>query len=270
MMAFGLGPTWMSSSLNRTTRLDHVGAAFTLLESIIALALIAVLLSILLPALASARITSHREQCAEHLHDIGVAWQTYLGDHEDVFPHVPVQPGWFYGGMRLSRIDRTAYPDFNRPLTQYLDLFRTTDYASQCVCCPADRGIGDPASGTGTGERTAFESFGTSYRANAAVLDVRAMGLADDSRGMKRSEITTAPSRLVLCGDAVWYEVAESTGRKADWHDFADAGNMLFLDGSVRFMTVRPRGIAGPMVFDPLAPGTRAAASAPATTQPSP
>ena len=35
----------------------------------------------------------------------------------------------------------------------------------------------------------------------------------------------------------------------ADWHGVPNAGNMLFLDGAVRFMTVKPRAIVGPMLF---------------------
>jgi prepilin-type processing-associated H-X9-DG protein len=52
-------------------------------------------------------------------------------------------------------------------------------------------------------------------------------------------------------GDPVWYERAEETGRSADWHGVAGAGNLLFMDGSVRFQPVRPRTVAGPIVFDP-------------------
>jgi prepilin-type processing-associated H-X9-DG protein len=56
-------------------------------------------------------------------------------------------------------------------------------------------------------------------------------------------------------GDPVWYEVRESTGRVATWHGSPDAGNLLFLDGSVRFVPVEPRPEVGAAVFDPLEPG---------------
>jgi prepilin-type processing-associated H-X9-DG protein len=73
-------------------------------------------------------------------------------------------------------------------------------------------------------------------------------------------------------GDPVWYEVAEETGRKADWHGQPNAGNLLFLDGSVRFLTVRPRRIVGPILFDPAPVGSPLAAprpgSAPVDAQP--
>ena len=255
--------------MSRWSRLTTSRSALTLFETVIALALIAVLLSILVPALTSARVTSHRDQCASNLRNIGEAWQTYLGDHEKRFPHVPLQPAWYYGGMRFSRIDGTAWPDYDRPLTPYLGVFKTRDYASLCVCCPADRGISTPASAAGTGQRTAFESYGTSYRANAPLMDARLAGVSEETRGMSRSEISAFPAALIVCGDAVWYEVAESTGRSADWHGVSDSGNLLFLDGSVRFMTIRPRNVGGPIVFDPRGRGAPASpSSAPAASQP--
>ena len=246
-------------------RLSIYHRGLTLLETAIALALIAVLLSILLPALSTARQASHRDQCATHLKSIGEAWQSYLGDHDKQFPFVPLQPGWFYGGVRFSRVDGSAFPDFERPLNPYLGLQRTRNFDDLDVCCPSDRGISAVALGAGTGERSAFESYGTSYRANAPLLDAPMSGVADELRGMRRSEITTSPSRLVLCGDAVWYEVAESTGRHADWHGVPNAGNILFLDGSVRFMTVKPKSIVGPMLFDPIMPR---ASETPASSRP--
>jgi prepilin-type processing-associated H-X9-DG protein len=183
--------------------------------------------------------------------------------------------------MRFSSNDDLAFPDPNRPLNVYLPLTRTHEHADVVCCCPADRGITDSTEGLGTGSRTAFRSFGTSYRANSALLRgqgsptrttggalpsldiahpqaVRApqqVGIGETSGqshgGVVRSAILTAPSRMLVMGDPVWYERAEETGRSADWHGVAGAGNMLFMDGSVRFQPVRPRTVAGPIVFDP-------------------
>ena len=232
-----------------------------MLETGISLGLIAVLVSLLIPILSTARQSSYRDQCAANQRVIGQAWQTWLNEHDRQFPHVGLQPGWRWGGMRFSSVDETTFPDFDRPLTTYLPLHQTTDYGSVCVCCPADRGISSPSIGLGTGERTAFQSFGTSYRANAPLLDARLARLpaslsGNDERGLRRSEISTAPSRLVLAGDPVWFEVAEATGREADWHVKPNSGNLLFMDGSVRFMTIRPPPMVGPMVFDPIMPGS--------------
>ncbi len=235
----------------------------TLLETALSVMLIAALLSILLPALSSARTQSFRDRCQANQKAMSMAWQNYLNDHNQEFPAVPVQPGWFYGGMRFSAVSDTMLPDADRPLTSYLGLFRTNDPHDVVCSCPADHGITDPQATMGTGRRTAFRSYGTSYRANAALLwsippDENAVPDVAERRGLRRSEITTAMSRLVLMGDPVWYEVAESTGRQADWHGQKDSGNVLFLDGSIKFMAVKPRNLgAGPAVFDPIMKGSK-------------
>jgi len=234
----------------------------TLLETAISLVLIAALFSVLVPALTSARKHSFREHCQANQGRIGEAWFMYLAEHNNQFPAVPLQPGWFYGGARFSAVTDTVIPDLNRPLTPYLPTFRTNDTHEIVWCCPADRGVTDESGTLGTGRRTAFQSYGTSYRANAALLQPRSRGdhPSNDSaefRGLNRSEITTAASRLLLGGDPIWFEVAESTNlTAAAWHGQEHSGNLLFLDGSVRFLAVRPRSVPGPIVFDPVMAGS--------------
>jgi prepilin-type processing-associated H-X9-DG protein len=231
----------------------------TLVETVLSLCLIAALLSILLPALNSARVASYRDQCSSNQREIGKAWHLYLEDHNREYPYLPLQPGWLYGGVRFSAVDGSAFPDSDRPLTSYLPLHRTNNPEELCVCCPADRGITDPTASVGTGRRTALRSFGTSYRANAMLFDADLAGIESlqTTRGLRRSEIIATPSRLILLGDPIWYEAAESTRRGADWHGPPNAGNILFLDGSVRFITVKPRSDRNqPIVFDPIVQGS--------------
>jgi prepilin-type processing-associated H-X9-DG protein len=244
----------------------------TLIETAISIALISVLLAILLPALSSARTHSFRENCHDNQRRIGEAWQMYLRDNNDRFPTVAVQPGWFYGGVRFSVVNENPFPDNSRPLTVYLPTFRSNQTRDIIWCCPGDHGISDPNVGVVSGRRTTFRSYGNSYRANAALLysmppesreTTHSMHDGDvvhahppEPRGLRRNEITTAPSRLVIGGDAAWYEAAESTGRSADWHGVRNGGNLLFLDGSVRFVAVKPKGIVGPVVFDPIMSGS--------------
>jgi prepilin-type N-terminal cleavage/methylation domain-containing protein/prepilin-type processing-associated H-X9-DG protein len=224
---------------------------FTLLELAISLALVTVLLAVLVPALASARVTGNREQCAANLRHFGPAWKMYLDDHDGQFPHVPVQPAWHYAGVRFSSVDGRPFLDLQRPLAAYTPDGGGGVPKEMLLCCPADRGISGDARRVGTGERTAFESFGTSYRANAPLLDARQAGL-DAHRGLRRAEIATVASRLVVMGDPVWFEHRHDTGRIADWHEHDDRGNLLFLDGSVKFMEIRPQPRIGPAVFEPM------------------
>lgn len=225
------------------------GRAFTLLELVISLAVVFVLLAVLLPALSSARAASHRAVCADHLRALGRAWAEYVNGNDGRFPSVLVQPGWRYGGVRFSSVDASPFLDSDRPLSRDLPLRRLDVAPEELFRCPADRGITDMTRETGTGRRTAYRAFGTSYRANAQLLQPRG-----GEQGLHRTDITTAPSRLVVMGDPVWYEVREATGLLADWHGVPDTGNLLFLDGSVRFVTVEPAPAVGAAVFDPVAP----------------
>jgi prepilin-type processing-associated H-X9-DG protein len=152
-------------------------------------------------------------------------------------------------------MDESPFLDMSRPLSRWMSPSRVTGPEAAGFCCPADRGITGEASEFGTGRRTACRSFGTSYRGNAPLFDARLAGITDEPRGIRREEITATPSRLLVIGDAGWYENAEATGRNADWHGRPGYANLLFLDGSVRFREVLPRGQGGPVVFDPIPSG---------------
>lgn len=229
-------------------------AGFTLVELVISLALAAVLLGILLPALSSARMSSHLARCAANQKMLGQAWHICLDSRQGEFPFVPVQPGWRYGGVRFSSLDNQPFLDPERPLNEYLPVERLDAPAVDVFACPADRGITDVYGEVGTGRRTAYQSFGTSFRANALLLDARQAGLATERRGVRQSEITTPPARLAVMGDAVWFEALEETGRLASWHGKRGAGNMLFLDGSVHFLTIEPRAATQATAFEPVLP----------------
>jgi len=227
-------------------------SAFALIELLISVILIVVLLALFVPALFSVRAVSQREQCATNLGRIGTAMHMYLEEHNEQFPTVTHQPGWHYGGVRFSSTDGLPFLDASRPLNRWLYPYTPYGDVAHTFCCPADIGITGDIAEIGTGRRSVCRSFGTSYRANAVFFDARIAGLDVEPRGMYRSEIITAPSRMLVLGDAVWFEVAEQTGRSANWHQLPDTGNILFLDNSVRFQAVRPRGVTGPVMLDPI------------------
>src|SRR5580704_15144574 len=80
----------MNRGFHLNRRYRRPGWAFTLIELMVVIAIIAILVAILLPTLSYAKKSVARTQCANNLHQLSIAILAYADDHGDQLPG----PGW--------------------------------------------------------------------------------------------------------------------------------------------------------------------------------
>lgn len=68
------------------------GAAFTLVELLVVLAIVAVLAALVTPAVGTAIERGRAAKCVNNLRQIGVAFQQYAADHDYRFPAIETEP----------------------------------------------------------------------------------------------------------------------------------------------------------------------------------
>lgn len=89
-------------------------SAFTLIELLVVMSIIRLLVSILLPSLASARQTAQMTQCTLNQRQVGLAMYAYAGDSRETYVPwrslIPGSAGYYYWPGRLLKMRRLSTP----------------------------------------------------------------------------------------------------------------------------------------------------------------
>ena len=201
---------------------------FTLIELLVVIAIIAVLASLLLPALARATSKAKRIKCENNLHQISLTWMLYTSDNAGKFP--PCIPWVQSQGLWW------LWPQFTDPYLPSPCLRPKPNWTpdpSSVYSCPAD--IGEEGLAPYYGQ---LMLGATSYYFNDeswAKQDLQ--GKVTGLPGLKIDSITP-PSRVIMTGDgSIWQPTAWHENPKHPISSIKNSkSNIAFIDGHISFV----------------------------------
>ncbi len=191
------------SAKNRAAR--RTKSAFTLVELLVVIALIATLVAMLFPVFGAARGKARQAVCASNLQQIGVAIALYAQDYDDRYPNgasVPDKHSYTYGVELEDRNDLDSLPS----LQVILDAYTKNRVIWRCS---SDTGYADldypyldkdakfdslAASPSG------YERYGTSYLYHVALPLLQ---LPYPANGCGLNDVETGPGQVDIVWDTI-------------------------------------------------------------------
>jgi hypothetical protein len=218
--------------------------AFTLIETLVSVAVISLLLATLAPALHMARVASHRVICGSQLRQTAEAWDLYLQDSNQRF-YQEVNANHYFGGWKGK-----GGGALRRPLNKYLGLPVAVEMqeSAKVFRCPADEGDKDYGP-------MAYVYYGNSFQTNLMLIGPDSLptqkGLPEPIIRLNRrinehlkslkADAMSDPSRLLLLGDSNWvtqWDPLIDVPGKA-WHGKPNCYSLAFFDGHVALTAIR-------------------------------
>jgi type II secretory pathway pseudopilin PulG len=121
---------------------------FTRVELVVVVAVIAVLLSMLLPAMNKSKAKADRFGCIDNLHHIGMAYRAWAGDHGDRFPaSTSITNGGWAECLKNPNQGPLCW-------TNYVIMANELAQATMTLVCPADQRTSASLSGIGSVSNT--------------------------------------------------------------------------------------------------------------------
>jgi prepilin-type N-terminal cleavage/methylation domain-containing protein/prepilin-type processing-associated H-X9-DG protein len=211
---------------------------FSLIELIVVMALIALLIAMLFPALRSVRLRASAINCSSNLRQVALALQMYVNENRgntfwrgsDI--DIDGMDWYVYGGRETTNLNKGQNDLFNRVVPRPLNKYAAnTRSLFHCPCDDAAPWTLD-ASYTPYPAPSQFEWVGNSYNFNANGYPLRPAPRQEGGLdGVKYATISN-PSQTIL-----FYEACLYWGY--NWH-FGRQGNIAFVDGHVEFTRLPP------------------------------
>ncbi|MDB4589276.1 type II secretion system GspH family protein [Verrucomicrobia bacterium] len=123
----------------------NLSRGFTLIELLVVISIIAILASMLLPALSKAKGAAHKAYCINNQRQLNIAWLLYAEDHGKMVPNgyvesttLGLQRPWVSGGTHVERFMHTNSQLLTNPS---YSAFAQGGYvgSANTYKCPADR-----------------------------------------------------------------------------------------------------------------------------------
>jgi prepilin-type N-terminal cleavage/methylation domain-containing protein len=219
----------MKSNLRTTNHAMRTG--FSLIELLVVVAIIAIIASLLLPAVANAKKKALQANCLSNLRQIGLALSVYCDDYQETFPLIR---DWAGLGGKSGKFNGVFTDATNKALYKYQgrpEIFR----------CPADRGeyiapIGSPAT-------NCYRDFGTSYAVEFGGDVIRVKRVCGNialprtdygGQSIKVSEIAKSPVNKIIGGDWIWHFSHGAYTERDVWHNYKGKSLVMMLFGDGR------------------------------------
>ncbi len=205
--------------------------AFSLVELLVVIGIIAIMISLLLPALHRARQQAIIIQCASNLKQIHQALEMYLIDSKGALfwrgADIDTEGmDWYvYGGKEdlNTNIQSGLFNNFHpRPLNRYIGGGQN----NQIFHCPVDN---EPLAWTDGVSQ--YEWVGNSYNFNAVGYPLKDVPRRGGLSGIKTARIRDSSNTITFYEAGLVYQFA--------WHG-KEKSNFCMFDGHVEFMTTPP------------------------------